>query len=381
VSSGILSSVQLAQALAAQYEVPYVELPPLPQAVLDLVPLELQRQHRFVPLTSDGTELSIAMADLANLEVVASLERQWTKVHVSVASGDEIDALHATLSGLIPAPGQAPPAASSGGSPAIDELFGMLELEPELPPGVSSVNPSQAMPIASGGHAAPVPGDVTPRSPSSLPAVAPAVPVSPRVTYTTPGASPSPAPLVDALFSDLNLDSVPAGIPAKGPIAPPQASPESREVSGQVLSGVVEGTGPLLDMLSREGTGPVVDTPFFNNELPEPLVPTMSDEPFVSSRAPVTMPEPAVAGPPPAEDLPDWLRESAAPAAERPPPAAASAAVQAGATTAAPLPPQPWTGALEHLMPSKLVVGLTRALLAKGLVTEAEILAALGPKK
>jgi hypothetical protein len=34
-------------------------------------------------------------------------------------------------------------------------------------------------------------------------------------------------------------------------------------------------------------------------------------------------------------------------------------------------------------MPSKLVLGLTRVLLAKGLITEAEILAALGqgPKK
>jgi hypothetical protein len=40
-----------------------------------------------------------------------------------------------------------------------------------------------------------------------------------------------------------------------------------------------------------------------------------------------------------------------------------------------------WTGALDHLMPSKLVVGLTRALLARGLVTEEEILAALGQKK
>ena len=63
-----------------------------------------------------------------------------------------------------------------------------------------------------------------------------------------------------------------------------------------------------------------------------------------------------------AEALPDWLRTE---------------------TPAAPRSgnPSPWTGALDHLMPSKLVVGLTRALLARGLVTEEEILAALGQKK
>lgn len=349
VSSGLLSSAQLARALAAQYEVPYVELPQLPQAVLDLVPMELQRQHRVVPLRSDGTELHIAMADLANLEVVASLERQWTKVHVSVASGDEIDALHATLSGLF----EAPVRVSPGGGPAIDELFGGLELEPELPQ------------------------EVPPGAP-------PAVPVSPQVTPNALAVLPAPPPRAAALFSDLNLDSARTGISAKAPAEPPRASSESREVSGQVLTGLVEGTGPLLDLLAREGTGPVVDTPFFNSELPEPLVPTMSDEPFVSRsssvRAPVMMREPAVGGASLAEDLPDWLRESGAAAADRPEPGAVSSAAQT-AGSAALLPPQAWTGALEHLMPSKLVVGLTRALLAKGLVTEAEILAALGQNK
>ena len=36
---------------------------------------------------------------------------------------------------------------------------------------------------------------------------------------------------------------------------------------------------------------------------------------------------------------------------------------------------------MHNLAPSRLVLGLTRALLARGIVTEADILAALGQKK
>ena len=123
LASGRISSQQLARALADQHQVPFVELPALPQAVLDLVPLQLQREYRFVPLESKDTELSIAMADLSNLEVVNRLEEQWSKVIVHVAAGDEIDALHATLSGLFVEP------VAAKSSALADDLFGSLDLE------------------------------------------------------------------------------------------------------------------------------------------------------------------------------------------------------------------------------------------------------------
>lgn len=467
VASGKLTASQLAQALAEQHQLPYVDLPPLPQAVLDLVPMELQRQFRFVPLRSDGTELHVAMADLANLEVIATLEQSWTKVHVSVASGDEIDALHATLSGLFAVPAEAPPASHS---PTVDELFGSLELDPSPPvmgtaldplpdeplAEVPSVSDSAVMRIASAVSAAPMPPEVlvapppppvlpqparsppataTSKSQTSLPVVPPvtskshaSLPAVPSVSpvtsksqtslpvvppFSSAPAAPAPAPhLAEDLFSDLNLESARTGISARPPAEPavktvtaplglptsvtiieppapaPVAAPEPppvpwapAESSGPVLVGVPEGTGPLLDMLAREGTGPVVDTPFFNDALAGPLVPTLSDAPFVSSRSsvsavavtasPAPAPPPPPAGAAPAEELPEWLRSETAAAA--PAPAPLDAAPSHG--------PQPWTGALDHLMPSKLVVGLTRALLARGLVTEEEILAALGQKK
>lgn len=403
VATGKLDSTQLARALAEQYELPYVELPPLPQAVLDLVPLDLQRQFRFVPLKSVGTELHIAMADLANLEVVATLEQQWTKVHVNVSSGDEIDALHATLSGLFAAPvieGEAAP------GPNAEDLFGSLELdaEPEPagvdlgPPPVLAVSPSQVLALASAQIASPPPQAAPP-----MPAIAPVV-----ASVAPPASSPQ---LADDLFGDLNLESARTGISAKLPEEPPRLvavpalepeplpdvdpvplEPEPEPVlvpesSGPVLTGEVvapgstpgaaEGTGPLLDLLAREGTGPVVDTPFFTGGDSAPVVPAMSDAPFVSSRSSLNAPalQPQAAAPKSDEDLPDWLKSG---------PAEGAAAVSSAPTSLpppVPSAPAEWTGALDHLMPSRLVVGLTRALLARGIVTEEEILAALGQKK
>jgi hypothetical protein len=407
VANGKLSSAQLARALAEQYQLPFVDLPPLPQAVLDLVPLDLQRQFRFVPLKSEGTELFIAMADLANIEVLAVLEQQWTKVHVHVAGGDEIDALHATLSGIFGVPAEDLPSVApsiSPFSPSAEDLFGSLDIDPvpeQAPTALNSI-------------------------PSPVPVIAP-VHAAPR---PSPSLHSSTAPLAEDLFGDLNLESARTGIPARppedilpDPVEPPElvknvtmqlgavtnfemaAVPEPEvevlpppteepapeaappevfsEGSGPVLMGEREGTGPLLDMLLLEGTGPVVDTPFFRDAA-GPVVPTMSDAPFVSSRSSLSAlaipppqptapapevakaPAPEAADGPAAEALPDWLRtEPSVPRVELP----------------AVSHPSNWTGALDHLMPSKLVVGLTRVLLARGLVTEEEILAALGQKK
>lgn len=406
VATGKLSSAQLARALAEQYQLPYVDLPQLPQAVLDLIPLELQRQFRVVPLRSEGTELSIAMADLANIEVLAILEQQWTRVNVHVAGGDEIDALHATLSGIF-APVASDPALPSVAPaikpfPSADDLFGSLDLEP--------------LPDLSGEP-----------MPSPVPVIAP---VHSADLHLVPRPSPGPSasPNAEDLFGDLNLESARTGIPARLPedpiselepavveaappamnelpeverlpppvATPPRMEPESElsEGSGPVLMGIREGTGPLLDMLMREGsgpmgdllfkegTGPVVDTPFFGGAA-MPALNRRSDLPFESSRSSLSdlaipppkptvpmaeaarAPAPESTASPVADALPDWLRTE--------PPGAPIAVPSAE--------PGAWTGALDHLMPSKLVVGLTRALLARGLVTEEEILAALGQKK
>ncbi len=394
VATGKISSIELARGLAEQYELPFVDLPLLPQAVLDLVPLELQRQYRFVPLRSDGTELFIGMADLSNMEVLAILEQQWTKVHVHVAGGDEIDALHNTLSGIFQIPGPELPNVAPSISPMSateEDLFGSFELEPDL-----------MRPI-----------------PSPVPVIAP--------VHAVDGPRPSPSlhasapPRAEDLFGDLNLESARTGIAAKlpdeepQPPSPPPPAPleapgvtvESElpppeepmlpfdtegeaeaepvpgwsEGSGPVLMGVREGTGPLLDLIMESGgTGPIIDTPFFRDAQVGDLVQPVSDLPFStpSSLAALAIPPPpsttlavvpAMTAPEPSspvDQLPDWLKTDAADAVP---------------STGHAQSPGAWTGALDHLAPSKLVVGLTRALLARGLISEDEILAALGQKK
>lgn len=381
LARGKITAAQLGRALAEQYGLPYAEIPPLPQAVLELVPFDLQQRFRFLPLRSEGTELTIAMADLANLEVVATLEQTWTRVHVCVAAVDQVDATLLSAAGffggapelVLPsvAPAIAPTVAVG---PSADELFGGLE-----------------------GPSSPVPG------------VAPVAPQAPR---PSPVAGP---PRAEDLFGDLNLESARTGIAARSPeataltldalagapVAPAPAEAEVEEappvVAGEMLpeseepapapapaapmvepevvleaEPLREGTGPILGL--HEGTGPVIEAGFFT-ELP------MSDEPAIippkappAPAAPVVAPAPssgpeAVAPAP----LPDWLAGDAAPV----PPAPQGHVAAARAAGASP----GWTGALDHLAPSKLAQGVARALLAKGLLTEQEILDALERKK
>lgn len=375
LAAGKITASQLGRALAEQYDLPYVEVPPLPQAVLELVPFELQQRFRFLPLRSEDTELTIAMADLANLEVVATLEQTWTRVHVCVAAVDQVDATLLSAAGFfgdapeLVLPSVAPviaPTVAVG--PSADELFGGLE-----------------------GPSSPVPG------------VAPLAPQSPR---PSPVAGP---PRAEDLFGDLNLESARTGIAARSPeatalildalagarvaLAPVEAEAAPPVVAGEMLpesdesapaaptaepevvleaEPLREGTGPILGL--HEGTGPVVEAGFFT-ELP------MSDEPaIVPPKAPPAPPAPVVAPAPSSAPeaaapapLPDWLAGDAASAAQ-PPEGHVAAARAAGGSPG-------WTGALDHLAPSKLAQGVARALLAKGLLTEQEILDALERKK
>lgn len=384
VANGKLSPRDLALALSHQYKLPFVELPALPQAIIDLVPLELQLQFRFVPLEQKDTELTIAMADLANLEVVATLEQTWTRVHVCVAASDEIDALHATLSGLFISPVPPPPSPlPARASPKAEDLFGDLNLESSAATGIPvKSTPIAPLPVEEQADAANVAalfGDLNlappPAEPQQVEQAAegaksdalfgdlnlePSAPTGIPVQASAPDGAKA-----DALFGDLNLEpSAPTGIPVE---PAPDGEPinaerlleavidgEPVESSGPV-PGPREGTGSILAMLADGGTGPVVDTPFKSEVSVGALVPSQP-LPFASQSpvpAAVAASSPSVPG-----EMPDWLGESAP-------------AVTANA----------WTGALDHLAPSKLVIGLTRALLAKGVVTEDEILAALGVKK
>jgi hypothetical protein len=100
---------------------------------------------------------------------------------------------------------------------------------------------------------------------------------------------------------------------------------------------------------------PVGDPPLAQTPEPEPddAIIVMEEQ---LPEAPPAAPEP--------ESLPSWLGSAAAPAAEAP--------------QGFVLHPGEWTGKLDDTPPSRLVVGAVKALIRKGLLTEAEILEGLG---
>lgn len=134
VAQGRITSQQLARALSVQHTVPYVDLPDIPPPVLDMVPASFQRQHRLVPFRTDGERLSIAMAEPGDKDAVKALREllgPGRRVVVFVASGEEIDAVHASLGEeieLLEDGEEVPHAPPPRPEAKLEELFGDLDL-------------------------------------------------------------------------------------------------------------------------------------------------------------------------------------------------------------------------------------------------------------
>lgn len=501
VAQGKLTPTQLAQALAEQYGVPYTTLPPLATAVLEAVPLEFQRRHRLVPIRVEGTALSIAMADLANSDALAWLQKNWPQVKVFAAAGDEIDALHSALSGELPL---ARPSPFEGGASA-EELFGALDLEvtedaaaapeatesalfgdlnldgAEAPPAASPSGmfelqveePAGAVAGFSGQFElkveepaegevldltteAELPPDGAGASPAANTAddgedelffeakvaapspepIAPPPVVAPLST-SSPVSAPAPAaasgrhaavavPTVAAGASGKlpPVDSAAKGATGKQPAVSPgssgatgkhPAAPAARGATGKhppVDTPASGATGKPAPVQATGATGkhPPASTGATGKHAPvaadasaaplavagpgideliaalpqgEPVPPLRDDtyvprgqsvleQLFVEPEHPAREAKPADKPLPKAAEkkvggleLPDWLQGDAAPAQ----------------TLTEETAVDPWTGELETLAPSKLITGVARALIRKGILTEEDVLEALERKK
>lgn len=141
VELGKISPTQLARALALQHDLPFVELPGIPEATLALIPLAFQQQHRLVPFRQDSENVFVAMADPAHGDVIEDLRFQLKKkITVFVAAGDEIDSIHAvaqggqhvyqsspsvapTISPVVP-----PPRGKSAPAPTASDLFDSVDI-------------------------------------------------------------------------------------------------------------------------------------------------------------------------------------------------------------------------------------------------------------
>lgn len=192
---------------------------------------------------------------------------------------------------------------------------------------------------------------------------------------------PSGAALsADDLFADLSLDTVSGIRPAPDPVASPRPTPEpespdrSRDLTpspfGREARSVSEATPPAAE---PEAMPEGAFRPSSDSALATVSGVSFSEFPAPTSPSGIRELKMAPAGPDPvrvggsALTLPDWLRT---PASE---PIAAASPGSALATTG-------WTGALDPVAPSKLVVALIKSLLSRGVVTEQDLLDALDRK-
>lgn len=104
VSVGKVTPTAVARALSAQFDLPFVTLPQIPEKVSKTVPLNYQEENRIVPFRLEvegkSERLHIAVADPSNLELVDELRFELRKtVRVYVAASDDIAQAIATMKG------------------------------------------------------------------------------------------------------------------------------------------------------------------------------------------------------------------------------------------------------------------------------------------
>ncbi|PTL76124.1 general secretion pathway protein GspE [Vitiosangium sp. GDMCC 1.1324] len=261
VTLGFTSPAEVARALARQFELPFVELPEIPEEVRSLVSLDFQAEHRIVlfRLERQGrTErLHVAVDDPSDLTVVDEVSYQLNKpVHVHVAAEDDVDRALDLVSGR------------ALGLLALEEVDGESLLEQGSPEGHwlgaedTPASPSAALSALLDGELSTSPTPplldeddditlITPRSAlKSKPPAPPAPPpfeeeddditlITPRATPRAKAAAKPPPPppqeseeVLDELLGD--------GEPP--PPTKPPAAPNKKGVPVVVFGGAAQGT-------------------------------------------------------------------------------------------------------------------------------------------
>ena len=74
---GVLAEIDLARSIAKQYSLPYLDASKykIGREVMDAIPLDVMRQHHFVPLDKIGRCMLLAISNVPPIEVMETLER------------------------------------------------------------------------------------------------------------------------------------------------------------------------------------------------------------------------------------------------------------------------------------------------------------------
>ncbi|OJT20155.1 hypothetical protein BO221_33780 [Archangium sp. Cb G35] len=249
IALGFTEPSAVAQALARQFDLPFVQLPEeIPQKVRELVSLDFQAEHRFVLFGLErearGERLLVAVDDPSDLTVVGELSFQLNKpIRVHVAAEDDIDRSLDLVSGR------------AVGLLAEDETRGPPVLEPvdeSLPQSAAAAAVSALLDWDAPSVPPPPPVNgppvLTPRSalkpkPPTPPAPPPFDDEDEDITLITPKASPrakasaSPPPPPPPQESEEVLDEL-LGEPGS---PPPSAAPGQKGVPVVVFGGAAKG--------------------------------------------------------------------------------------------------------------------------------------------
>ncbi len=342
VATGKVTTVDMAKALAVQFGLPFVQLEQVSPEVAALVPIEFQTLHGLVPFKDEGARagIHVAVADPSTKDLLAELEFQiGRKLIVSIASPDEIAAVHAALQGdvvqaviveddpptvpiTIPAPVPSPSKTASLGRVAlkrvaVNTVTGEQSVV-KVPSFAADVPPLELSPPRPAARTRPtsgtaeVPAPVPPPPDVTAPVVAAVVaaglparakrpvktePYAPPVLKPAgvpdPTASPKrPKPITGAKKA---VASAPAVAPAIAPSVPPPSSDD-------------------WSVHEIHQPAPSVTAEIPQAE-PEPIAATIrskvrTDIDFAKAAA-TPMPEATSPAASPLTDLPAWMREGA----------------------------------------------------------------------
>ncbi len=89
---GFISQDVLSSVLAAQSNISHVDLSKvfIEQEVINLVPEAFARRHKLIPISSEGSALTVAMENVFNVEVISELEKMTGQM-INVVSATEND--------------------------------------------------------------------------------------------------------------------------------------------------------------------------------------------------------------------------------------------------------------------------------------------------
>ncbi|AKJ02669.1 type II secretion system (T2SS) protein E [Archangium gephyra] len=253
IALGFTEPTAVAQALARQFDLPFVQLPEeIPQKVRELVSLDFQAEHRFVLFGLErearGERLLVAVDDPSDLTVVGELSFQLNKpIRVHVAAEDDIDRSLDLVSG---------------------RAVGLLAAEDDThePPVLESV--SESLPPSSAAAAVSALLDWDEPSAPPPPVAGPPL-LTPRSALKPKPPTPPAPPPFDDEDEDITLITPRASPRSKAAASPPPPPPpqESEDLLDELLG---EPESPAPPAASGQPGVPVVVFGGAAKGLPQP---------------------------------------------------------------------------------------------------------------